>query len=223
MNEAGCIEGAVASVGPDAEVIVSDGGSADNTPAVAARLGARVMGCPPGRGAQMDAGAARARGEVFLFLHADTRLPENWDRAVRDALMDDRAVAGAFRLRIDSKEKRFRLIERAAALRCRALGLIYGDQAIFVRKESFLRAGGYMSLPLMEDIDCVKRLRRLGRVVLLKEGVHTSPRRWAGSGVIRNTLRNALVLSLYFLGASPLRLYSLYYGDRMKMKILRHK
>ncbi len=217
MNEAGCIEGAVSSPGPDTEVIVSDGGSTDGTRAIAERLGARVMGCPPGRGAQMDAGAAEARGEVFLFLHADTRLPENWDRAVRDALRDGKTVAGAFRLRIDSKGGRFRLIERAAALRCRALGLIYGDQALFVRKESFLRAGGFMSLPLMEDIDCVKRLRRLGKVVLLKESVLTSPRRWRRAGTIRNTLRNALVLSLYFLGASPIKLYSLYYGRQMKI------
>lgn len=217
MNEAGSIGGAVASVGPDTEVIVSDGGSTDDTRAIAARLGARVVGCPPGRGAQMDAAAAEAGGEVLLFLHADTRLPENWQSAVMDALRDGRTIAGAFRLRIDSKGKRFRLIERAAAVRCRALGLIYGDQALFVRKEGFLKAGGFLSLPLMEDIDCVKRLRRLGKVVLLKESVLTSPRRWRRAGTIRNTLRNAFILSLYFLGASPLKLYSLYYGGRMKI------
>ncbi len=216
LNEAGGLEGALSSIGGGIEAIVSDGGSTDGTRHIAQRLGAILIDSRPGRGAQMDSGAKRATGDILLFLHADTKLPKGWDKAVKGAFKDDKVVAGAFTLSIGSEGMRFRLIEKVAMLRCRALGLIYGDQAIFARKDSFFKAGGYDNLPLMEDIDCVKRLRRLGRVVILKERATTSARRWAKRGAIRNTVRNALILSLYFFGASPQRLYSLYYNNRIK-------
>jgi rSAM/selenodomain-associated transferase 2 len=212
LNEAKGIGGAVASAAGAAEVIVADGGSSDGTVEAALGSGARVVRSAPGRGLQMDEASRAASGDVLLFLHADTRLPPLWRGAVADAL-DDRGVAGgAFSLSFDSDAGWFRLLERAVALRCRALGLVYGDQAIFARKEAFSTAGGFRGLPLMEDVDCVRRLKRLGRVVVLRDKVTTSSRRWMEGGLVANTLKNLVLLSLYFLGLSPERLYAIYYG-----------
>lgn len=217
LNEAPAIEGAVASAEGAFEVIVADGGSTDGTIELARALGARVISAPPGRGAQMDAGAGAASGDVFLFLHADTRLPEGWKGAVGRGLAGG-AVAGAFRLSIRARGLRYRLVEWLARLRCRVLGLVYGDQAVFAPRGEFFAAGGYRALPLMEDVDCVKRLRARGGFALLPERVATSPRRWDQSGVLGNTLRNWSILGLYFLGVSPERLYRLYYGGSRKRR-----
>jgi len=213
LNEGNNLERAIASIGGHGmEVIVADGGSADGTLEVASRLGAVTAESPRGRGLQMDSGAARATGDVILFLHADTILPPTWFEAVSRAMEDKGIVAGAFSLSIGSKGPFFRLMEVLVRIRSKRLGLIYGDQAIFVRKESFLKAGGFKRLPLMEDVDCVKRLRRLGKVVLLEERVTTSSRRWDAKGTVKNSLRNLTLLLLYFLGVSADRLYRLYYG-----------
>ena len=214
LNESGNIEGAVRSAlsAGDAEVIVADRGSSDSTAEKALALGAKVVNGPRGRGAQMDAGAASAKGEVLLFLHADTRLPDGWKSAVRKALEDREVMGGGFRISIDSGRPIFRLLEAAINLRARLLGLIYGDQALFFRKTAFLKAGGFRNLPLMEDVDCVKRLRGFGRVVLVNERVKTSSRGWDKGGVIRASLRNWRLLLLYYAGTPPHRLYERYYG-----------
>ncbi|MBI5642022.1 MAG: TIGR04283 family arsenosugar biosynthesis glycosyltransferase [Deltaproteobacteria bacterium] len=212
LNESACIREAVSRVGPF-EIIVSDGGSADGTTEIARGLGLKVIEGKRGRGCQMDEAARIAKGEVLLFLHADTMLPNGWFEAIERALDDKRNVAGAFTLSFDSGELWFRFTEAVIRWRCRLLGLIYGDQAIFIRREAFFKAGGFNKLPLMEDVDCVKRLRKLGRVALLKEKVVTSRRKYRG-GVLFNSLRNGLILSLYYAGVSPDRLYSIYYKNR---------
>lgn len=214
LNEADNLGGAIASVGACHEVIVADGSSADSTREVAAFFGATVVTGPAGRGLQMDAGAGAATGDVLLFLHADTRLPRGWRDDVERAVSEG-FIAGAFSLSIGPHGRGsggawMRVVERVANLRSR-LGLIYGDQAIFVTRESFFRAGGFNKLPLMEDVDCVKRLRKLGPITVLEKRVVTSPRRWAEGGGVRNTLRNWLTLLLYFAGISPERLYGMYY------------
>jgi len=213
LNESGCIEAALESASGAFELVVVDGRSTDDTAARARAMGATVLTAgSAGRGGQMDLGAEWATGEVLLFLHADTMLPAGWGDAVAAVLEDARTVAGAFPLSIASPGLRFRLIERAAGLRSRRLGLIYGDQAIFVRRESFFKAGGFRKLPLMEDVDCVKRLRKLGTVALCERSVVTSARRWDRGGVAGVTARNWLTLVLYLFGVSPERLYSHYYA-----------
>ncbi|MBE9528146.1 MAG: TIGR04283 family arsenosugar biosynthesis glycosyltransferase [Proteobacteria bacterium] len=218
LNEAQWINEAIGSAklagttGPDVEIIVVDGGSADKTVTVAEGLGATVICSERGRGAQMDAGAREATGEVLLFLHADCVLPDLWQLRVQEAIEIPGTVAGAFRLSIDSPGVALGVVAAGANLRARFLGLIYGDQAIFATKEAFLRANGYAKLPLMEDVYCVKKLRELGRVALLDETVRTSPRRWEGSGIMRRTLGNWLLLSLWYAGVSPVRLHGWYYG-----------
>ncbi len=210
LNEADSIADTLCSVGPCHEVIVVDGSSTDSTREVAALSGAVVVTAQAGRGLQMDSGAGAATGDVFVFLHADTLLPRGWREDVEKAVLSG-CVGGAFRLVIASRGAWMRVVERVANFRS-ALGLIYGDQAIFVTRESFFRAGGFKRLPLMEDVDLVKRLRKLGRVVVLEKRVVTSPRRWTRGGRVRNTLRNWLMLSLYFAGVAPERLYRMYYG-----------
>ncbi|MFQ5737231.1 MAG: TIGR04283 family arsenosugar biosynthesis glycosyltransferase [Thermodesulfobacteriota bacterium] len=213
LNEADNLGAAIRAIGGRAhEVVVVDGGSADASVRAARALGARVLGTQRGRGLQMDAGAAVATGDALLFLHADTLLPPGWDESVRGALARPGTVAGAFRLSIASGRPWFRLVERAVLLRCLLLGLVYGDQALFVGRDAFMAAGGFDKLPLMEDVDCVKRLRCAGRVVLVKERVSTSARRWERRGALAGSLRNIVLLCLYRLGVSPRRLYGWYYG-----------
>ena len=213
MNEAADIGAAVASALEAAEVIVVDAESTDDTAAEARRAGAFVIRAPRGRGGQMDSGAMQAKGDVLVFLHADTLLPKGWQEGVRAALADKRVVAGAFRLSVAAPGMRFRLLEALANSRARVLGLVYGDQAIFARKEAFFSAGGFRKLPLMEDVDCVRRLRGQGRVVLLKESVATSKRRWEKRGVVGNALKNLFILALYYAGMKPERLYPYYYKN----------
>jgi rSAM/selenodomain-associated transferase 2 len=217
LNEAETITEAIRSAksgAPDVEVIVVDGGSADGTVAVAEGLGATTISAERGRGAQMDAGASASTGEVLLFLHADSRLPDAWQHKVQEVMAAPGVVAGGFRLSIDSTNRALAIVAAGANLRARALGLIYGDQAIFASKESFLRAGGYAKLPLMEDVYCVKKLRELGRVVLIDETVRTSARRWEGNSILRCTLRNWWLLALWFAGLSPERLHGWYYRKK---------
>ena len=212
LNESASIERTIGSVGAGAEIIVADGGSTDSTIERARTLGVRVIRSKAGRGLQMDSGAEGATGDVLLFLHADTILPVGWPASIAAALSDAGVVAGGFSLSINSKLARFRLIEYFTNLRSRNLRLIYGDQAIFVRKSAFFEAGGFNKLPLMEDVDCVKKLGKLGQVVTLSDSVLTNPRRWNEGGMIRNTVKNSLLLGLWYAGVSPESLYRWYYG-----------
>ena len=212
LNEEGCLKNTLKSIGRGTEIIVVDGGSSDSTREIANDFTEKVILSERGRGAQMDRGAREASGDILLFLHADTSLPKDWRDCIENALKDDRVVGGGFRLKIDSKGFSFRLIEAAANIRAKYLGLIYGDQAIFVKRDAFFSTGGFMGLPLMEDVDFIRRIRKKGKVLLLDADVSTSPRQWQKKGILRTTIENLFFLSLYYAGVSPQRLYRLYYA-----------
>ena len=169
FNEELFIEETILAAHAAFEIIVVDCGSADKTVEISKKLGARVLRAPAGRGTQMDAGAASASGDTLLFLHGDTLLPLNWQSAVEGALSDPKISGGGFSLKINGVGASLRIIELGAALRSGALNIIYGDQAIFVKKERFQKIGGFRGLPLMEDVDLVKRLKAAGRMVTLAE------------------------------------------------------
>ena len=201
LEEAASIGAAIRSVRAQAEVIVVDGGSADATRAVAAEEGARVVAAPPGRGRQLAQGARVATGSWLVFLHADTRLEAGWAEAL--AALPAGVAGGAFRLAIDSPRVLYRVIELGVACRTRLLGLPYGDQAIFARREAHERIGGMPDLPLMEDVAFVRRLRRVGRLAFPSPRAFTSPRRWERGGIVATTLANWSLLALYTAGAAP--------------------
>lgn len=181
------------------EVVVADGGSADGTAARAAELGATVVRAPRGRGGQLAAGARAARAPVLCFLHADVRLDTVALAALARVAEDGRAAA--LRLRIDARGRRFRAIERGTNLRARA-GLPYGDQGLILSRALYQAAGGYLDLPIMEDVAFVRALRvRTGaRVALLDACVTVSARRWLREGAVRRTLRNWGLLLAFSLG-----------------------
>ena len=190
------------------EVVVSDGGSTDRTVEVARELGARAVTGPPGRGGQLNRGAAAATADVLLFLHADTTLPPGGARAVRAAVAQG-AAGGAFLVRFDSGGI-MRLGARLVNLRTRLTRLPLGDQAQFVTRETFDRLGGFREWPILEDLDFARRLRRTGRIVLLEDRVTTGARRYRRQGVLRTVAVNWLIWFLFFLGVSPHRLARLY-------------
>jgi rSAM/selenodomain-associated transferase 2 len=162
---------------------------------------------PRGRAAQMNAGAVSARGEWLVFLHADTRLPRGWTDAISLASHDPGVNAGCFRFALDSTSTMARVIERGVRVRVALFGLPYGDQGIFVRRDAFEALGGYTELPIMEDVDLVRRLRRTGRLFRSALAA-TSARRWERDGWLRQARHLAMIL-LYFCGVRPARLIRL--------------
>ena len=202
LNEALTIQETLRSTGgdPGVEVIVVDGGSRDQTAELVRRAGAVLLNSPPGRARQLNSGAAAARGEVFLFLHGDTRLPAGFVRQVRETMARPGVAAGAFQLAIDAPQKRFAWIARAANFRARFAQLPYGDQALFLRAELFRELGGFPDLPIMEDFALVRSLRQQGRIHILDEQVITSARRWLRLGVWRTTCINQLMVVGFLLG-----------------------
>jgi rSAM/selenodomain-associated transferase 2 len=194
------------------EVIVADGGSEDGTVRVGASRGAKVLEVPPGRGRQMNAGAAAAGGELLLFLHADTRLPPDFADHVRRILGTPGVAAGAFRLAIEGERRGLRLVEKVANWRSERLQRPYGDQALFMRAEVFQLAGGFPDFPLLEDCALVRSLRRLGRIVIAPAAASTSGRRWLQQGIVRTTLLNQAILFGSLVGCSPRRLARWYRG-----------
>jgi len=194
-------------------VILVDGGSDDSTIQVAARFsGVRLLTSPRGRARQMNAGARAARGDILLFLHADTRLPEGGLGAVSAALDDARVVGGRFDVRFDSPRPVLRMIAFFMNLRSRASGISTGDQAIFVRRDVFETMGGYPDMPLMEDIELSRRLKRRGRLAALPSRVTTSARKWEREGALRTMALMWVLRFLYMVGVSPARLHRWYYG-----------
>ena len=217
LNEANTINAVLARIlgASNVEVIVVDGGSQDETVALAQSVGVKVIAVTSGRASQMNAGAAVATGSILLFLHADTHLPPAFDTLVRQVLQNTGAIAGAFELRIDAELWGIRLIEKMVNLRSRFLSLPYGDQAIFLKASIFKEIGGFPNLPIMEDFELMRRLKRYGKIAIAPAPVVTSGRRWQKLGVVKTTLINQLIIIGYFLGVPPAKL-ARWYRQRRK-------
>ncbi len=189
------------------EIIVVDG-DADGTTIKAIRDEKVLkLTSKQGRAFQMNRGAAFARGDILLFLHADTLLPFRAPELVRAAMDDTRFVAGAFDLGFNTEHRVFRVTELYVSLRTRLTRVPFGDQAIFMRRDYFEKIGGYREIPLMEDVELMKRIRERGdKIMIIPEKVRTSPRRYEQEGIIYCTLRNWVVQALYARGVSAERL-----------------
>jgi len=217
LNEAAGIAQALAALAPlrrrGHEVIVVDGGSLDGTPAAACAGADRVVQASRGRASQMNAGAALARGEVLLFLHADTRLPLDADERILRGFAAGARQWGRFDVRIEGESRLFPLIAFFMNLRSRATGIATGDQAMFVRREAFERVGGFPLLELMEDIELSLALKRLSRPLCLGVKAVTSGRRWERRGVLRTVFLMWWLRIAFFFGSSPANLARLYDGS----------
>lgn len=207
LNEAKTIESTLRSTESegDVELIIADAGSTDDTTNIAKNYGAIVVPSRPGRGRQMNAGAAMASGDVLLFLHADSTLPIGYLDCIRSTL-NQKVIAGAFRLNINDTHWGLRWIERGANLRSRYRQLPYGDQGIFVSAPTFYDLGGFSNWPLMEDYDLCRRLRKQGQIRLANASIKTSARRWLTVGLWRTTLVNQLCIAGFCLGIAPEKL-----------------
>lgn len=188
------------------EVIVVDGGSLDGTAEAAEAAGARVLRSAPGRGVQQNLGARAARGNVLVFLHADTRLPDDFPEKVVATLARPGISGGAFRFRLDEPGWTMRWVEWMVQQRCRWRQTPYGDQGLFTTAETFWAIGGFPETPLLEDYELVRRLRRVGRITEADGDAVTSARRWRRLGLVRATWSNNLCLIAYWLNVSPDRI-----------------
>ena len=194
-----------------AEVIVVDGAPDGSTISRLDGYAVETVTGPRGRSLQMNAGALRARGDILLFLHADTRLPQDALQRIKSRLCRPEMAAGAFDLGINSKKPVFRVIEKMASRRSRLTRIPYGDQAIFIKQGVFHALGGYAPIAIMEDIDLMRRVKKTGgKITLIGEKVWTSPRRWEKEGIVTCTLRNWLLASAFYLGVSPEKLKRFY-------------
>ncbi len=196
------------------EVVVADGGSSDGTAEIARSLGAAVVESKKGRAVQMNAGAAAASGEVLVFLHADTLLPDGWTTLVREIAERQGIVGGAFKFKLDKTLPWSRIIERLANARSRILQMPYGDQAIFLKADLLRKMGGFPEIPIMEDFEFVRRLRAKGDISLAPVPATTSARRWKRLGVLTTTLINQIVILAYFAGVPPDSIARLYHVGR---------
>jgi rSAM/selenodomain-associated transferase 2 len=211
LNEANRVVAAVKSArAPGVEVVVADGGSRDATRELAAAAGARVVNSPAGRAEQLAAGVRESRGDAILLLHADTRLPSGFDRAVASALEDARTIGGAFRIRFEEAGWALRVVEWGVRLRVAIFRLPYGDQALFVRRRTLDAIGGIPSTPIMEDLDLVRAMRGCGRLALLDLPVTTSARRYRTRGVARTLFRNAVASAAWRFGVDRRRIADWY-------------
>jgi rSAM/selenodomain-associated transferase 2 len=191
------------------EIVVADGASSDGTEELAESLGARVIRARRGRGSQLAAGVAAARGEWLLLLHADTRLAAGWQSAIGTHMAAAPGRAGYCRFALDSSDRRARRLERLVAWRCRVFALPYGDQGLLIHRDLLRAVGGVRKLPLMEDVDLVRRLGRR-RLAPLDVAAITSAEKWQRHGWYRRSLRNLLCLALYFAGVPPRLIARLY-------------
>jgi rSAM/selenodomain-associated transferase 2 len=211
FNEATTIgeqAGALRGLRGECEIVVADGGSADETVARAVECGLRVLCAPRGRGPQMNAGARAATGDALLFLHADTRLPADALARIEVALEDPRVCGGHFSLRFDGATWESRVLGAIYPF-LRLGGMCYGDSAIFIRRDTFERLGGYREYPIFEDCDLYRRMQCLGRFVRLPQYALTSSRRFEGR-FLRTFALWAVMQCLYWLGVHPNRLDQLY-------------
>lgn len=208
-----------AAAGVPYEVIVVDGDPAGETIGRIANSGMITVIAGRGRARQMNAGAARASGEILLFLHADTLLPEKSFARITGSLADSRFVGGAFDLGIQNNRRIFRMIGRCASLKHRLTRVPYGDQAIFMLRSTFEEMKGYPEIPLMEDIELMKRIKRKGwRIIILPQAVKTSSRKWEKDGVAYTIVRNWMLQTLYLLGIPARRLVKYYYHEQRELR-----
>jgi rSAM/selenodomain-associated transferase 2 len=216
LNEAERLPALLAHLAPlrhRAEVILVDGGSTDGSlEAARSAEWVRFLTAPAGRARQMNAGAAAAAGDVLLFLHADTTLPPAALDHIGAALADPRVVGGRFDVRLDHPQPIYRIVETFMNLRSRWTGIWTGDQAIFVRRATFDRVGGYPDIPLMEDVEFTRRLRRAGPRACLHARVTASARKWEREGALRTILLMWGLRFLFWIGVAPERLHRWYYG-----------
>jgi rSAM/selenodomain-associated transferase 2 len=197
---------------PNIEIIIADGGSTDRTLTIATQLhpNAIVLTTAPGRAHQMNQAAAIAQGHLLVFLHADTHLPPDWLTHIETTLAQPGTIAGAFHLKINSPKFSRRLIEWGSNRRSRHCQLPYGDQAIFLKRETFEAIGGFPDLPIMEDFQLIKTLQKRGKITLAPAAVTTDDRRWATVGIWQTTLLNQLMILGFYLGINPDRLRQWY-------------
>ena len=196
------------------EVVVIDGGSSDNTREIAAAFDVQVLTAERGREKQMNRGASETGGDVLLFLHADTRLPDTAFADIAAALADPPCVGGRFDVELEGEHWMLKIVGAMINGRSRLSKIGTGDQAIFVRREIFNAMGGYPEIPLMEDIALCRALKRVGRIACLRSRVVTSARRWENDGVWRTIIRMWILKLLYFGGVSPTRLKHFYADKR---------
>jgi len=198
------------------EIIVVDGAPEEDTLSVIRDDRVIKISSEKGRGKQMNAGALVAKGEVLIFLHADTELPLSALKRMNEFINRSEYVGGAFDLGIKSDKLIYRVIAFLGSLRSRLNRIPYGDQAIFVRRNYFNEIGGYKDIPLMEDVELMRRVKRSGKKMLMfHDRVMTSPRRWEEEGLLFCTLRNWALQILYFLGVSPHKLVNFYKDDKI--------
>jgi len=193
------------------EIIIVDGDPDCTTTHAITDSNVTTLSSKGGRARQMNAGAAVASGEILIFLHADTELPTNALGIISTVMGQGRYIGGAFDLGIKSDRFAYRLIAKAASLRTRVTRIPYGDQAIFMRRDFFCNIGGYRDIPIMEDVEIMQRVKKLGeRIYLIRDRVQTSPRRWEREGILYCTVRNWLLSSLFYMGVSPEKLSRMY-------------
>jgi len=199
------------------EIIVVDGSHERDTINAIRSEQVVKMTADRGRARQMNAGAAVAKGDILIFLHADTELPPAAFAGIESVMGQGRYVGGAFQLGIQSEKFIYKALTWWVSIRCRITRIPYGDQAIFIAKDHFNRIGGYREIPLMEDVELMRRIKKQGdRICVLPDCVMTSPRRWEEEGFIYVNLRNTLLLILYLLGAAPERLVRFYKSGKTK-------
>jgi rSAM/selenodomain-associated transferase 2 len=213
-NEVANIETTIKHIAANAgndnyEIIIADGGSHDKTVELAQSLGCTVVNSNKGRGNQLNAGAEAAQGQTLLFLHADTLLPVNFINLIDNAL-DKGNGWGRFDVTLSGKHFLFRVIEKMMSLRSRLTGIATGDQAIFIDKTLFNTISGFKNIPLMEDIELTRQLKKLSRPACLPDRVITSSRRWEENGIVKTVLLMWMLRFLYFIGISPFVLQKLY-------------
>jgi len=209
LNAASVLPRALAALDGQAAIVVADSGSTDGTPEIARAAGAVVVTGLRGRGVQIAAGIAAARSPWLLLLHADTRLAPGWAAVAAAHMRAAPGRAGYFRFALDSGDPRARRLERAVAWRCRALALPYGDQGLLIARNVLDATGGVRPLPLMEDVDLVRRLGR-GRLAPLPADAVTSAARWERDGWRRRSARNLACLALWRLGVPPSWIAAIY-------------
>ena len=212
LNAAGTLPTTLAPLrGGPGEIVIADGGSSDDTCDIARVAGATVVNSQRGRGQQLQAGAEASKGDWLLFLHADTRPSDSWRAEIAGYINDpaSRERAAAFRFALDDPSPRARRMERLVNWRSRALGLPYGDQGLLISRQFYDALGGFRPLPLMEDVDIVRRIGRK-RLTILGEAAVTSAERYRRGGWWARPIRNILCLCLYFLGVPPRILEKIY-------------